>query len=95
MGVAIRMGYIVWMHEPFPCGGWPDIAIFNSLLCQRLDAGKKVIADGGYSLQGQYTIAPRMLVTEQQRRIHGLIRARHEVVNWRMKQWKILGGKQF
>jgi len=28
VGIRIRFGQIVWVHEPFPCGQYPDVTIF-------------------------------------------------------------------
>jgi len=92
VGVCCRTGWIVWAHGPFPCGEWPDLKIFKNYMMVKLDANERVIADNGYPTRGIYTIIPRML-DQGDRRMHSLIRARHEIINRRLKQWQVLGGR--
>lgn len=84
IAVAIKTGTIVWANGPYPCGLFPDIKIFNDVLRKKLDSDEKVLADDGYSgdnFQGHFNgdvILGRKL------------RARHETVNRRFKQFTIL-----
>ena len=72
VGVCIRTGWIVWVNGPFPCGTWPDLKIAKERLSHCLDDGEKVIANGGYSTGGIYTIIPHHL-NDEQRRLHSVI----------------------
>jgi len=93
-GVCICTGWIGWVNGPFPCGAWPDLKIAKERMFHCLDDGEKVIANGGYSTGGVYTIVPCHL-NDEQRRLHSVIRACHEIINRRLKQWNILGGRRF
>ena len=56
-----------------------------------LPAGEYYIADGGY----QCSDGPSVLIDDvpvNERRAFKLIRSRHETVNGRFKEWKILSG---
>lgn len=90
VGVCCRTGYIVWVNGPFAAGGWPDLEIFKEDMINYLDAGERVIADNGYPTGGLYTIIPKT-VDVHDKRIHSLVRARHEIVNRRLKQFQVLG----
>lgn len=46
--VSKNTGDITWIHGPIPCGTWPDIKIFKSMLKAVLGYNKKVVADNGY-----------------------------------------------
>ena len=48
VGICIRTGHVVWLHGPFPCGKYPDLAIFNRSLANCLDEHEMVEADRGY-----------------------------------------------
>lgn len=56
-----------------------------------MDRHEKYVADGGYRDGGTYGITPSGLRDEQQKR-QGKIRARHETINSRLKEWKSLSG---
>ena len=47
-----------------------------------------------YPTGGMHTILPRHL-DDDQRQVHLVIQARHEIVNRRLKQWCALGGGCF
>jgi len=90
IGVCIRTGWIVWVNGPFACGKWPDLKIFKEAMIHELDYGERVVADGGYPTGNQFTIVPRHLHGAD-KRFHSIVRARHEIVNRRIKQWRVLG----
>ncbi|GKZ00549.1 hypothetical protein MPSEU_001007300 [Mayamaea pseudoterrestris] len=92
VALCIRTGHIVWIIGPFPCGEWPDIKIFRHALKNMLQQGERVEADDGYAGEcPQFVVAParfaegaaRVAATTQ-------VRARHETVNKRFKQWGCL-----
>lgn len=89
VGVCIQTGWIVWINGPFPCGTWPDLRIARSALIDALDSGEKYLADGGYKDGGVFAVTPNGLnSTEQQ--MKKIVRARHETVNRRLKQFNAL-----
>ena len=86
--MCIKTGWIVAYHGPFPCGTWPDLKIFRSLLKPCLRLGERVVADRGY--QGDHRICHPDSESEEQRRKMSVARARHETVNGRLKNWHSL-----
>jgi hypothetical protein len=85
VGLCIMTGHIVWIHGPFPCGKWPDLKIFRNALKQQLSPGEKVQADLGYCGEPDHIVLPTGVNDIGQN-----VRARHETVNKRFKQWGIL-----
>jgi DDE superfamily endonuclease len=95
VGLCIRTGWIVWIHGPFPCGKWPDISIFRKALKFMLSPGEKVHADLGYLGEPNRIVTPMDvnagdLVGKETQDIAASVRARHETVNKRFKQFEIL-----
>ena len=89
VGIAIQTGWIVWIHGSFPCGDWPDLAIARHGVCNMVDDGELLIADGGYHDGEQYFVTPNGLNNYEQY-LQSVVRARHETVNQRFKQWAAL-----
>jgi hypothetical protein len=85
IALCIRTGDIVWINGPFPCGRYPDIKIFRRDLIFELEDGEMVEADLGYRGEPQYVKTPQPGNDVQAR-----VRARHETVNKRFKQWNCL-----
>lgn len=88
VAVCIRTGAIVWIHGPFPCGAWPDIKIFRHALVNMLEAGERVESDAGYI--GEHpakTCIPDPLDTPAKADMRSRVRARHETVNKRFKNF--------
>ena len=48
LGVNILVGNLVWIQGPYPVGKYTDIKIFNKVLRNFLEPGKRVEADEGY-----------------------------------------------
>lgn len=90
VGVCIKTGWIVWISGPFPCGKWPDLKIARQALVAALDIGEKFIADSGYRSGGVFSVTPNGANDDKQY-MQSKVRARHEVVNRRLKQWGVLG----
>ncbi len=89
VGLNIQNGWICWVHGPFAPGKWNDITIYRSLLKRRLALGERVEADAGYA--GDFTISvPDDATTFSQIFMKNDARARHETVNKRLKQFKVL-----
>lgn len=88
IAVSIAKGRIVWINGPFPCGAWPDAKIFNTGLVELLSEGEMVVADRGYKgAAGAQTPLRDNSITDK---LQAECRARHETVNARLKQFRIL-----
>jgi hypothetical protein len=93
IGLSIDRGDIVWVNGPFQCGKWPDISIFRFSLRSFLDENERVEADNGYvSEDPMFCKAPGGISTAVDGRIEerANVRARHETVNSRLKNFEIL-----
>lgn len=92
VAISIRSGDVVWIHGPFPCGSWPDITIFRNALKYELNDGEKVEADKGYRGEPECVCVPNhnVFLNRVGRRQKTLVRARHETLNKRLKQWRCL-----
>jgi hypothetical protein len=93
IGLSIDKGDIVWINGPFECGSWPDIRIFKFSLKSFLGKNERVEADNGYLGEDPMTVkTPGGISTavDGRRRERTNIRARHETVNSRLKNFDIL-----
>lgn len=52
IGVCLETGWIVRVNGPYTCGKFNNIIIFRLHLQGQLDENKRVVADGGWWLQG-------------------------------------------
>lgn len=88
VGLNIQTGDLVWLNGPFPCGRYPDgVIATREGLEECLDAGEKYVCDGGY--YGPRAVKPNGLNNADQH-MKSVVRARHETVNRRFKQFGIL-----
>lgn len=85
LGLNIRTGGLIWAHGGYPCGIYPDLKLAREAFVLSVNPGELTLADKGYN-DAQFFI----LKTANNYREHGTIMARHETVNKRMKQFKIL-----
>ena len=89
--VDILMGNLVWIQGPYPAGAWPDIKIFTSCLAHFLEPGERVEADDGYRGHADKIKCPKNDVNPPENlKMQGRVRARHETINGRLKNWGIL-----
>ena len=90
VAICIQTGEIVWINGPFAAGAWPDLNIFRGWLKKYLLPGERVEADNGY--QGDDMIdGPEDLASNMgQYMSKFIVRARHETVNARFKQFNAL-----
>ena len=88
VGIAISTGDIVWFNGPFHASV-NDRTIFRSKLKKLLSTGEKVIADRGYEGDSR-AITPNDGKDYVHKRSMRKIRARHETVNARFKNWGCL-----
>ena len=86
VGVSVACGDIVSVNGPFPCGSFPDLRIFRSGMKKQLAKDELAIADGGYRDSGCRKSGENPAMT----RLFSVIRARHEIMNRRMKHFNVL-----
>jgi hypothetical protein len=91
VGISIQNCDIVWINGPFPAGK-ADITVFKEEgLAQALCEDECVEADRGY--QGNDSIKnPNIAQSREDRKQKSKVRARHEIVNGRLKVFGILDG---
>ena len=87
IGLSIKDGIIVWAHGPFPCGAWPDLRIFRADLKHRLKHGEHVLTDAGYRDERCKT------TLFENHKFSSTVKARHETLNHRLKQFHVLGDR--
>jgi len=83
--ITVDNGTIAWAHGPFAAGSWPDLKIFRSGLKHYLDEEEKVVADDGYPDRKCLRLA------ESGADVVKRIRARHETLNGRLKNFGCVG----
>ena len=97
IGLVIKTGDIAWLQGPFPAGKHNDCTIFKNSLATFLEEQERVEADDGYrpadpgkckSKTGHST----RLASEEQLEVKNRVRARHETVNKRIKQFASISG---
>lgn len=89
-------GRIVWVNGPFKCGAFPDLKIFKLDMLQALFPHEKVIADSGYKhtkcvIPGD--VFSCLASDGEFPTVHKRVRARHESVNERLKNFNVLDYK--
>ena len=90
VALCIQTGWIVWIQGPFAAGAWPDINIFRGWLKYHLRPGECVEADAGYRGDEKVHGPEDHVLTPEQDMAKFNVRARHETVNRRMKQFNAL-----
>ena len=91
LGVDILAGNLVWIQGPYPAGKYTDIVIFNKVLRNFLEPGERVEADEGYCGHPDKIKCPGNDANPAENRaMQGRVRARHETLNGRLKNWGIL-----
>jgi hypothetical protein len=91
LGVSILGGDLVWIQGPYPAGKYTDIEIFNKVLRHYLEPGERVEADDGYRGHPDKIKCPKNDANPAANlAMQGRVRARHETLNGRLKNWGIL-----
>ena len=81
----------MWIQGPYPAGKYTDIKNFNKVLRNFLEPGERVEADEGYRGHPDKIICPGNDANPAENRVmQGRVRARHETLNGRLKNWGIL-----
>jgi hypothetical protein len=89
VGVCIQTGDIVWVNGPFKAGKWNDIKLYRRTLKEQLLPGEMVEADRGY--RGDETVrCPDTVFSRSDKQAKQKARARHETVNGRLKNFRVL-----
>jgi hypothetical protein len=88
VGVCIRTGEIVWFKGPF-CASVNDATIFKEDLAHRLCDDEGVETDAGYKGHDAFK-SKQTSVSREQRKQKSQVRARHEIINSRLKQFNVL-----
>ena len=91
VATCIATGDIVHYLGPFR-GSVHDVTIFRSFLKGRLDIGERVIADRGYR-GDRKAVTPYDAETKQHGRAMSALRARHEVMNCRIKSFYCMANR--
>jgi len=89
VGVAIQHPSVVWLNGPFPAGTWSDCRIAMNWLDHALLPGEMHVADGGHRDGHQRADTPTGLHNDDDK-MKSKVRARHETVNKRFKEWHCL-----
>ena len=73
----------MWINRLFPVGKYSDITIFRNGLRHFLDPFERVKADDGYIGEApHHVMCPKCAANpKENRRMQGLVRARHETLN--------------
>ena len=87
VGICIKTGEIVWVHGGVPCGSYSDLRLAREAYVQMVEAHEKTIADDGYK-DRRYFIYPS-LRPECGAQLKSIM-ARHETLNHRLKEFKVL-----
>lgn len=90
IGLCIQTGWIVWVNGPFAPGPWPDINIFRGWLKRHLAVGECVEADQGYRGDPQVHCPLDHCDHLFQWESKFDVRARHETVNRRIKDFHVM-----
>ena len=92
----IKNGHIAWVNGPYACGMYNDMKIFFECgLREELEENERVEADDGYRAYDPEFTKTRTGFSSKYREkpikeMQNTIRARHETVNKRFKQFSIL-----
>jgi hypothetical protein len=91
LGVDILPGNLVWIQGLYPAGKYTDIKIFNKVLRNFLEVDERVEADKGYRGHPEKIKCPGNDANPAENRgMQGRARARHDMLNGRLKNWGIL-----
>ncbi len=88
IALSIHSGNIVWVHGGVPCGQCNDLGLARQDFVHNLDLNETVIADLGYHDNNHFQTpltSPTASLSIQSR-----IRARHETINSRLKNFNVL-----
>lgn len=85
IALSLRKGEIVWVSGGYPCGAYPDLKLARELFVDFLDPGERAMADEGYKDATHFLLPD---ISNNKR--HKYIMSRHETINKRIKQFRVL-----
>ena len=86
IALCIKSGEIVWVYGGLPCGQYPDLVLAREQFTSALRLGEKAVADKTY--RDRNFVNP--LDDPHSAVLQKAIMARHETVNHRVKQFRVL-----
>ena len=87
----ILAGNLEWTQGPYPASKYTNITIFNKVLHNFLELGKRVEADEGYrGHPDKIKCLGNDANPAENRAMQGRVRAHHETLNGWLKNWGIL-----
>lgn len=95
VAIAIRSSNIVWIAGPYLPGECNDLQIFRKGLIKKLGKSERVEADDGYIGEAPKKVkCPGSYVSRNdQKKMRGRLRMRHESINERLKNFNCLSTK--
>ena len=90
VAICIATGDIVWINGPYPAGFFSDLRIFRFVLKGLLYPWEMVEVDLGYRGEPLHCSTKEHYRDEVQCIEKSTVRARHETVNERFKNWNCL-----
>ncbi|CAB9507356.1 hypothetical protein SEMRO_302_G112310.1 [Seminavis robusta] len=89
----IQTGDLTYVDGPYAAGEWPDLRAARNRFCYDMTAegleGERTLADGGFNDGYEFFETPTGHNDEDQR-MKSLVRARHEQINSRFKDYAII-----
>ena len=91
VAVCIKTGHIVWIQGPKRCGK-NDIEVAREAFVSFLNDDEMANADGGYRGEDESLKTPNLYhyLSEEEMKMAGTARSRHETVNGRFKSFAVL-----
>lgn len=89
VAISIFSGDIVWIYGPH-VGSKNDLTIFRERLKNMLEPEEMAECDAGYKGDAEYLRSRDIYTSKKEKKEKSELRARHETVNRRFKQWGIL-----
>lgn len=86
IGIGLKSGHIVWKFGGYPAGQYPDLKLSREFYVHQVMPGELTLADKGYNDGTTYFITPNATNPIG----HKFIMSRHETVNKRIRQFKVL-----
>lgn len=86
VALSVSSGKIIWVNGPFRCGTHPDNKIFQTDMKKALSDDEFVIADKGYT----DSKCINTVSSSTGSHMHRIVRARHETVNARLKNFNVI-----
>lgn len=75
----------MWAYGGYPCGPYPDLTLARVLFIDFLEPNERSMADNGYQDATHF-----LLPNNTNGKRHKYIMSRHETINKRIKQFKVL-----